>query len=495
MRRIGEADRIVIIGGGISGLSSAFYLQREAERQGKAIHITLVDSAEVLGGKINTLQRDGFVIERGPDSFLSRKLAIIELAKELGIESELTGTNPKGKQSYILFKNKLHAMPQGLVLGIPTEIMPFARTGLLSWGGKLRALLDFIKPSRSDAGDESLGGFLGRRLGTQVVQRIAEPLLAGIYAGDLNKLSIQATFPQFAAAERKHGSLIRGMRSNKKLAKAPDMSMLPEGARSSVFLTFKGGLSTLVDALDRALPSMERKLGQAVTAIHDKAAGDEAAAGFTGMTAGEQSGSRYTIELANGEQLPADKVIVTAPAFQAAELLEPLVDCAELRAVDYVSVANVVMAFDKASLGITFKGSGFVIPRSEGLRITACTWTSTKWLHTSPGDKVLLRCYVGRAGDQITPFLPDDQLMAAVREDVKKTMNITAAPLFTEITRLPRSMPQYPVGHLSHTKRLRKRLAQQVPGIHITGAAFDGVGLPDCIRQGKEIAAAALSSS
>lgn len=379
-------------------------MQREAERQGKAIHITLVDSAEVLGGKINTLQRDGFVIERGPDSFLSRKLAIIELAKELGIESELTGTNPKGKQSYILFKNKLHAMPQGLVLGIPTEIMPFARTGLLSWGGKLRALLDFIKPSRSDAGDESLGGFLGRRLGTQVVQRIAEPLLAGIYAGDLNKLSIQATFPQFAAAERKHGSLIRGMRSNKKLAKAPDMSMLPEGARSSVFLTFKGGLSTLVDALDRALPSMERKLGQAVTAIHDKAAGDEAAAGFTGMTAGEQSGSRYTIELANGEQLPADKVIVTAPAFQAAELLEPLVDCAELRAVDYVSVANVVMAFDKASLGITFKGSGFVIPRSEGLRITACTWTSTKWLHTSPGDKVLLRCYVGRAGDQITPF-------------------------------------------------------------------------------------------
>ncbi|MCR2806522.1 protoporphyrinogen oxidase [Paenibacillus soyae] len=469
MRRTEAIDRIVIIGGGISGLSSAFYLQREAERQGKPVHLTIVDAAPSFGGKINTLQRDGFVIEKGPDSFLARKQAMIDLAKDLGLEGELTATNPAAKKTYILHNRKLHPMPPGLVLGIPTEIAPFVKTSLLSWGGKMRALLDLVMPARPAAGDESLGGFIERRVGTQIMRRIAEPLLAGIYAGDLKKLSLKATFPQFGDSERKHGSLIRGMMANRKATAAAASAK----AKGNTFLTFKGGLSTVVRALNEALNGTERRLGVKASAIRK-----------------EDSG--YTVVLENGEELAADRIVVTTQAFAAADLLEPLADCKELRNIRYVSVANVVMAFDKETFGLDFDGSGFVVPRSEGLHITACTWTSSKWLHTSPRDKVLLRCYVGHSEDQESVKLPDDQLIAAVRRDIRDTMGITAEPMFTEITRLHDSMPQYPVGHIDSMNALRDRLGRELPGIWVTGAAFDGVGLPDCVRQGKEAAAELL---
>jgi oxygen-dependent protoporphyrinogen oxidase len=487
MRRIGKPDRIVIIGGGISGLSSAFYLQREAERQGKDIEITIVDGAPAFGGKINTLQRDGFVIEKGPDSFLARKLAIIDLATELGLENELTTTNPGAKKTYILHERKLFPMPPGLVLGIPTEIGPFVKTGLLSWGGKLRALMDLVIPVRKDESDESLGGFLERRVGNQVMRRIAEPLLAGIYAGDLKKLSLQATFPQFGASERKHGSLIRGMQHNRKATAAANS--LPAVAKGGTFLTFKGGLSTLVNALDQALSKAHRRLGTKVLEIKRHTGSSDAS---HDELSSELQAARYEVVLDSGESLLADRIVMTAPAYDAADLLEPLTDCHELRGINYVSVANVVMAFDKATFGLDFDGSGFVVPRSEGLHITACTWTSNKWLHTSPDDRVLLRCYVGRSGDEESVRLPDAELIKAVRRDIEETMGIKANPLFTEITRLPRSMPQYPVGHLTNMKALRDRLEKELPGIWITGAAFDGVGLPDCIRQGKEAAQAIL---
>ncbi|MFD0713933.1 protoporphyrinogen oxidase [Paenibacillus sp. GCM10027626] len=471
MRRNGQTDRIVVIGGGISGLSSAFYLLRQAEAAGRKLEMTIVDPADRIGGKINTLHRDGFVIERGPDSFLARKKPIIDLAFDLGIEQQLVGTNPEAKKTYILHQGKLHAMPAGLVLGIPTELEPFMKTEMLSTRAKCRALLDLVMRPRKEESDESLGDFLSRRLGPEVMERIAEPLLAGIYAGDLRKLSLQATFPQFGMAERKHGSLIQGMRLNrgKAPAIAADADKLPPSARTA-FLTFSGGLAVMVDALDRALAAVGRKLGVKAVAINP------------------QSDGSYEVALGDGETVSADQIVITAPAFHAAELLQPHADVSALQAVRYVSVANVVMAFDKATFGQRFDGSGFVIPRSEGTSITACTWTSTKWLHTSPDDKVLLRCYVGRSGDEEIVDLPDDKLAEVVRRDIRNIMNITAEPLFTEITRLHRSMPQYPVGHLDNIAALRSQMAERLPGVWVTGAAFDGVGLPDCIRQGREAA-------
>jgi oxygen-dependent protoporphyrinogen oxidase len=464
--------------------------------------VAIAEASERLGGKIETLRKDGFVIEKGPDSFLARKKAILDLAVDLGIEDELLPINPSGKKSYIAFRGKLHPMPDGLMLGIPTEIGPMLRTGLLTPAGKLRAGLDFVLPARKGDGDESIGEFLTRRLGREIVERIAEPLLAGIYAGELDKLSLMATFPQFREAEIRHGSLIIGMRRAMRQRPAPAAggaerqsgragqagasgSAAPSPAdailarfKGAPFLNFRRGLATIVEALERELASAEWRRGRKVAALRKGAAGD--------------SGSRYTVVLDDGEELKADAVVVTAPAYDAEALLKDHVDCGMLRSVRYASVANVVLTFDKASFGREFAGSGFLVPRTEGRQITACTWTSTKWLHTSPPDKVLLRCYVGRSGDEDAVSLPDDQLIRLVRRDLEELIGVTAAPVLTEITRLHRSMPQYPVGHVEAMRDFRRKLAEALPGVWTAGAAFDGIGLPDCIRQARETAEAAV---
>ncbi|WP_068786421.1 protoporphyrinogen oxidase [Paenibacillus phocaensis] len=459
-----SSRKVVIIGGGLTGLSTAFYVRKFYSEQGLTPQITLLEKGSTLGGKIETLEKDNFVIEKGPDSFLARKTAMIDLAKELGLEGELVSMNPDAKKTYIVSGGKLHPMPSGLVLGIPTELGPFLRSGLVSWSGKARAMLDLVMPPRQSQEDESLGMFIERRLGAEVLENVTEPLLAGIYAGDTYKLSLQSTFPQFGEVERAYGSLIKGMMTGKKPVETHT------GTKRSAFMTFRKGLKTLVNGLVSSLREIDCRLDSEVAEL--RRTGPEA----------------YEVALATGEVLPADDVIVTVPAFAAADLLRPHVDVAALDAINYVSVANVVMAFDRKDVTGLFDGSGFLVPRKEGLNITACTWTGIKWLHTSPDDKMLLRCYVGRSGDEEKPFLPEEELTELVLADLKRLMNITARPLFTEITRLPKSMPQYPVGHLQQVAKLNRDLEESLPGVYATGAAFYGVGLPDCIKQAKELA-------
>jgi protoporphyrinogen/coproporphyrinogen III oxidase len=459
-----SSRQVVIIGGGLTGLSAAFYVRKFYMERGINPQIALLEKGNTLGGKIETLEKDDFVIEKGPDSFLARKTAMTDLAKELGLEGELVSMNPDAKKTYIVSDGKLHPMPSGLVLGIPTELGPFLRSGLVSWSGKARAMLDLVMPARQSQEDESLGAFIERRLGPEVLQNVTEPLLAGIYAGDTYKLSLQSTFPQFGEVERAYGSLIKGMMTGKKPVETHT------GTKRSAFLTFRKGLQTLVNGLISSLSDVNCRLETEVVEI--RRTGSEA----------------YEVVLASGEALPADDVIVTVPAFSAAELLRPHVDVTALDAINYVSVANVVMAFDRKDVTGLFDGSGFLVPRKEGLNITACTWTGIKWLHTSPDDKMLLRCYVGRSGDEEKAFLPEEELTELVLGDLKRLMNITARPLFTEITRLPKSMPQYPVGHLQQVAELTRQLKGSLPGVYATGAAFYGVGLPDCIKQAKELA-------
>jgi len=479
---------IVVVGGGITGLAAAYYLRKLAGDAGLPARVAIVEASERIGGKIDTLRKDGFVIEKGPDSFLARKKAILELAADLGIADELVPINPSGKKSYIVFRGKLHPMPDGLMLGIPTEIAPMLGTGLLSPAGKLRAGLDFILPARKGTDDESVGDFLTRRLGREIVERIAEPLLSGIYAAELDKLSLMATFPQFREAELRHGSLILGMRRAVKRRPASSAGSGSPAAspadailarfKGAPFLNFRRGLATIVEALERELADAEWRRGRKAAALR--------------AGAPDESGRRYTVVLDDGEELAADAVVVTAPAYEAEALLRDHVDCAMLRGVRYASVANVVLAFDKASFGREFNGSGFLVPRVEGRQISACTWTSTKWLHTSPPDKVLLRCYIGRSGDEDAVSLPDDQLIRLVRHDLAELIGVTAEPVMTEITRLYRSMPQYPVGHVEAMREFKRKLARALPGVWTAGAAFDGIGLPDCIRQAKETAEAAI---
>ncbi|MEK4473669.1 protoporphyrinogen oxidase [Paenibacillus sp. FSL R7-0048] len=462
---IGPTRKIVIIGGGLSGLSAAFYIRKFYKEAGIKPDIVLLEKEKNLGGKIETLHRDGFVIEKGPDSFLAERAEMCELAKELELDHELVSTNPLAKKRYILQRDKLNPLPNGLVLGIPTELKPFLSSGLVSFGGKIRAMMDFILPPRRNDEDESLGELIERRLGSEVLENLTEPLLSGMYAGDIQKISLHATFPQFGQLEQQYGSLIRGMRTGRKNKK------VQEGTTQTTFLTFRKGLQSLVHSLIYELHDVEQRTESNVVSI--QAVG---------------SPSIYEVELENGERLLADDVYITTPNFSAADILRPHMEVTALEAVDYVSVANLVMAFSKKDIVNEYDGSGFFVPRKEGRNITACTWTSTKWPHTAPDDKVLLRCYVGRSGDEQNVQLPDEALTELVLKDLREIMGITAKPIFTEITRLEHSMPQYPIGHLDNITEFRKDLAASLPGVYVIGAGFNGIAMPDCIKQSKLIA-------
>lgn len=474
---IEDSLKIVIVGGGLTGLSAAFYVRKLYREAGLDPQITIVEKSDGMGGEIQSLRRDGFIIEKGPDSFLARKTAMTDLVKELHLENELVTANPDAEKTYILHRGELHPMPSGLVLGIPTEIRPFLKSGLISPRGKIRALMDYVIPRSRNLEDESLGSFIERRLGSEVLHNITEPLLAGIYAGDTYSLSMQSTFPQFAELEREYGSLIRGMVSGRK------PSETHTGTKKSTFLTFRNGIYSLVEALVQELEDVDQYLQIGVSQVHRS------------EEVGQNSHPRYHVELDNGQILNADHVIITTPNYVTADLLRPHLNVETLESVKYVSVANVAMAFAKSEIKSIYDGSGFLVPRKEGRNITACTWTSTKWLHSSPEDHVLLRCYIGRTGDEQNVMLPDKELMKLVMKDMKEIMGITSQPLFTEISRLNKSMPQYPVGHLQAISTFKEELHHTMPGIHITGAGYEGIGLPDCIKQAKEVATRMASTT
>ncbi|TLS53516.1 protoporphyrinogen oxidase [Paenibacillus antri] len=476
----GKADpHLVVIGGGITGLTTAFYAIRQAKAEGLGLKVTLIEGSERLGGKIRTMRRDGFVIERGPDSFLARKRPIIDLSRELGLAEELVTLNPATKKTYILRGGKLHRIPPGLVLGVPTEWKPFVTSGLIGLSGKLRAALDWVLPAARGDADESLGGFLRRRLGDQVVDFVAEPLLSGIYAGDADKLSLLATFPQFRAAERKYRSLMiglgRGAGATRSGAAGEDH--IPPHARGSAFLSYRRGLSALVERLSETLQAEGAVLltGEPVRAVTP------------------ERGGGAVVTLANGDALLADAVAVTTPVSALGELLQGVPEASLFRDMAYASVANVVLGYRRDAIRVPLDGAGFVIPRTEGRFITACTWTSEKWLHTAPRENVLIRCYVGRIDDERWRTMDDAALGAAVKREVAELIGIDVEPEFLDITRLEKSMPQYEVGHLDKVRALRDALMKKAPGVFAAGAGFEGVGLPDCIHQGKQAAEQAVA--
>ncbi len=474
---------VAVLGGGMTGLSAAFYLYREAERQGVPLAVTVLEASSRLGGRVNTLRRDGFVIERGPESFLARKLPMIELAEALGITGEFIGTNPAAKVTYIAHDNVLHGMPAGLNLGVPTNAEAFLATGLLSEEGKRRALAEVDVPPAAigepDSQDESVGDFLERRFGAEMVTRIFEPLLAGIYAGDLYGLGLAATFPQFKELERQYGSVIRGLAEQSRSAReraTPAAEASASRSIGSMFLTFRRGLQSVIEALEARLreEGCEIRLGTRVTALRKTEAGS---------TGGHSEA--YRLAMDDGSMLEADAVVVALPAAGIADLLEPHADVSAMRNTRYVSVANVVFGYDEAGFDHPLDGSGFLVPRGEGRLITASTWTSSKWLHTAPAGKRLIRCYVGRAGEESNVELSEEAMTAGVRRDLQELMGLTAMPSFVEITRHRCAMPQYPPGHRTAVEAFLAELAGGLPGVVPAGQPFGGVGLPDCVAQGK----------
>ena len=456
-----DKKKVVIVGGGIAGLASAFYLQKMILENHLPIEIQLIESSHRLGGKLQTVRRDGYTIERGPDSFLAKKTSMIRLAKEVGMEGQLV-PNATGK-SYVLVNNKLHAMPGGSIMGIPTEIGPFITTGLFSVPGKLRAAADFILPRSESGKDQSLGQFFRRRLGDEVVENLIEPLLSGIYAGDIDQLSLMSTFPQFYEVEQKYRSLIMGMkRTTPSQPKQKDTMDKKKGG----FLTFRTGLQSFVEAIEARLNPRIILKGHRVEKII-------------------KSEHDYEVLLNNGESIKADTIIAATPHQITQSMFSDYRFFDPFKSVPSTSVATVALAFPEEAIKNDIDGTGYVVSRNSDYSITACTWTHKKWEHSTPKGKVLLRCYVGRAGDETIVDLSDDQIIKIVLDDLKRTMNITLNPDFSIVSRWKKSMPQYTVGHKQRLAKIQEHMKKELPGVFLAGASYGGVGVPDCIDQGE----------
>ncbi|WP_442599093.1 protoporphyrinogen oxidase [Neobacillus sp. D3-1R] len=457
-----DIKKVVVVGGGITGLTAAYYLQKVAREKNLPLEIKLIEASHRLGGKMQTIVQDGFTIERGPDSFLARKQSMSRLVKDVGLEDKLI-RNTAGK-SFVLVNQRLFPMPGGSIMGIPTQIAPFLTTGLFSIPGKLRAAADFFLPKSNPKEDQGLGGFFRRRLGDEVVENLIEPLLSGIYAGNIDQLSLMSTFPQFYQVEQKYRSLILGMRKSTTLS--PSNSN-PEKKNKGIFLTLTTGLQSLTDRMEESLEPHSVLKGYKVEKII------------------KMESHKYELELNNGEILLADSVVVCVGHHIAQSIFSQYEFFNVFKDMPASSVATVAMAFPKEAIVKDIDGTGFVVSRNSDYSITACTWTHKKWPHTTPEGKVLLRCYVGRAGDETIVDLSDDQITKIVLDDLNKTMNIKMEPDFSIVTRWKDTMPQYIVGHKQRVETVKNAMQKELPGVFLAGSSYEGMGLPDCVDQGE----------
>jgi oxygen-dependent protoporphyrinogen oxidase len=462
---------VVIVGGGITGLSAAYYLLRTAREAAIPLRALVIERDERLGGKIRTDiigQQRQFIIEGGPDAFLAQKPWASDLARDLGLGDELLPINVRKPATSVLVHGKPIPLPEGLRLITPAKWLPFLLSPVLSPWGKAHMLLDLALPARNVQGDESLAAFVRARLGDEALDRLAEPLMSGIYNGDPAEQSMLATFPQFRATERQYGSIIRGTRAMQKKAPANDSS---NSSSNSPFLTLRGGMGTLVDALTAALDGniLSGRRVQRIT-----------------PNAGQPAG--YQVQLDDGTALDADAVILATQAFVAADLLsewQPAL-AAKLRRIPYLSTGTMSLAFHPADIRRPFAGFGLVIPQSEHRHLNAITVTSEKFTHRAPEGDVLLRVFFGGFRNPDLVEKPDAELLALVRQELRSLMGITALPRFARIYRWRDASPQYHVGHLDLVREI-ERLAP--PRLLLCGCAYGGVGIPDCVRQAKNAAA------
>jgi oxygen-dependent protoporphyrinogen oxidase len=452
------STRVAIIGGGISGLAAAFTLQK------RGVPYALIEAERFLGGVIRTERRDGFLLEGGPDAMLAQKPEGLALARELGLGERLVPTNPDHRAVYILHRGRLHALPDGMMLAVPTKIGPFLRSGLFSWPGKLRMGLDLVIPGRRSDGDESIACFLRRRFGQQAVERLGEPLLAGIHSGDPERLSILAAFPRFRKLEQEHGSLVRGMWKTLPARQ-------PGEAPRAAFYSLRGGLRELVDALSLRIPREAVWTRQAVRGI-------------------ARENGAYTLALDHGERLQAERVVVAAPGPKIAPALASAAPEAAkaLAAIPFASTATVLLGYRREDVGHLLEGYGLVVAARERLRTTALSFVSTKFPSRAPEGHVLLRAFLGGARDGEVLSLGDQELVETVRAEMKKPLGLSGEPVMTRVFRWPAGTPQLEVGHL---ERMAAVEASLPPGLFLSGAGVRSTGIPDSIADGTRAALAA----
>lgn len=458
-------DRIVVVGGGISGLAAAHRLVTLAP----TMEVTVLEARDCIGGVIQSERTSGFILEAGPDSFLSSKPRGVDLCAELGIGDRLEGTNAAMRRTYVLHDDRLYPMPEGLTGLVPSRLEPLLASDLFSAEGKRRLAREAEIPPGSGDAEESLAGFIRRRFGDEVYDRLIEPLMAGIYAGNGELLSLDATFPQLKALEREHGSLLRGLRTR------GGASARDGGARPA-FLTLRSGMQEIIEALQGELPRTCIRTSSPVRTIERGARG-------------------YRVVLQDGEILDAAAVILALPSYAAADIaghLDRVLDGA-LRGIPYGSTATVSVAYRLADVPRPLDGFGYIVPRREGRPVLACTWVSTKFPDRVPTGHALLRAFIGRFGQEAALAGTDDDLLALVRHELRDVLGIDSEPLLHRIFRWPRVMPQYTTGHRERLDVIADRLAG-LPGLFVAGNAYGGVGIPDCIRTAEKAAEAALMS-
>lgn len=459
--------RIAIIGGGISGLSAAFELERR--RQGGAdVDYVLYECSARLGGVLRTEHTDGCVVEAGPDSFVSEKPWAADLCRAIGIGDQLIGSNDVERKTYILNHGRLVEMPDGLMFMVPTKILPTGLSPLFSWKTKLRMMQELYHPPRSVDHDESVAAFVERHYGAEMVDRLADPLLSGVYGGEAANLSVRAVLPRFAEMERTHGSLGRAMLAARKKMKTMRKSAPP------LFTSLRRGMQSLAETVVAQLRPACLLTNTPVQAIQLQAGG------WT-VSAGMQSDH-------------FDRVLVALPGLAAAQILgnaSPALS-AELGSIQYSSSITVGLGYDRQVRASLPPGFGFLVPRSEGKRLLAATFVHNKFPHRAPEDRAFLRCFFAGSNAENAWSLSDDQIVGIVRDELRQILGLQAEPLFARVYKWKSAMAQYGVGHLERLDRI-ERLRRQLPGLALAGNGYRGIGVPDCVRSGRD-AAKELSS-
>ncbi len=472
------APHVVVVGGGIAGLATAYALHRHNAR------VTLLESKDRVGGNIRTDRIDGFLLDAGPDAFLRTKPEGTTLCKELGLEDQLI--TPRARNVYVAHRGRLELMPAGMALAVPTRLGPLVKTPLLSWRGKLRALGEVLVATRESTEDESIGHFFRRRFGGETTERLAGPLLGGIYAGEVDDLSLQATFPQLLELERAHGSLISGLfaAQQQRNGAAPQTRsktrVLIEVFRwlrrkaveaPSPFYSLRGGMQQLTDAIAQTLPPGTIRTSSTARAVMPN----------------PEMASGWVVRLSSGETLAADRVALCVPAYTAAQLLARNVASELLRQIPYVSTATVFLGFTRDAVEHPLDGVGFIIPKGES-SLMAATWVSSKWEGRAPDGHVLMRAFVGGSRDSArVGESTDDRLISLTLEELTRVMGPLGTPVLARVYRYSNANPQPLVGHAERLQALRRELSL-LPGLELVGAGYGGVGIPDCVKQGREAA-------
>lgn len=463
--------RVVVIGGGIAGLACAHRLQELFLSTAESLRpsVLLVESGNRLGGVIQTIRENGSVWECGPDSFITQKPAGINLCQRLGLSERLINTNEQFRRAFIAFRGKLHPVPEGFSMMAPAQWWPFVLSPLFSPIGKMRVAMDLVLPKRKDIGDESLAEFVERRLGREALERVAQPLLGGVYTADPTKLSLRATMPRFLDLESKYGSVIKGLMVEQK---GNPGSRKESGARYGTFVSLDDGLQVLVDTLAAKLPAAAKQLNTAVLQV-----------------VRNSQDSSWDVVLKSGQRLAADFVVLATSGQIASGLVadaDPTLS-SQLATVESAGSVVVNLTYDRADISHSLDGFGFVVPAIEPSSLIACSFSSVKFAGRAPAGMVQLRAFLGGALNPHISELDDGELLKSTQRDLRRYLGVSVEPTFKLVSRWSRSMPQYQVGHLDLVAKIESRL-NSLNGLYVAGNAYRGVGIPDCIASGEQAA-------